>query len=87
MNIEIKSNEFTTQSEMTKAVKKIKEDVCNQLGVTREQMRFPNGLITLYGLTEDNYYLPITNIIGDFKDKIKNKSFSKFYVYCNVITK
>ena len=87
MKIEIQSENFTTQKDMTQAIKEMKASICDQLGYNREQIKIPNGLITLYGITEDNTSLPITDVIGNFKDKLKNKTFTKFFVYCNVETK
>lgn len=88
MKFNYKSNDFNTMAQCKKEIATLKNELCKTLDLEREQFRLQNGLIILYGYSEDtNNYIPLSNTIGNFNDKLKSELYSSYYVYCNVATK
>lgn len=88
MNFNYKSNDFETMAQCTREIKELKRKLCESLGVNRDQLKLPNGLITLYGYDQEtDQYYPLCHYIGDFNDKIKSPTWSSYYLYCDLYTK
>lgn len=75
---EFESIEFTTQSVMNKEKKRLVEELCEFAGVKREEFRLQQGNVTMYGLTKEGNWIPLTSHIGDFADRIRQKSYESF---------
>lgn len=53
MKFKYKSNDFNTMAQCKREIALLKSELCKAFGITREQIKIPNGLITLYGYSED----------------------------------
>lgn len=72
------SIEFTTQSIMNKEKKRLVEELCEFLGVERNNFRLQQGCITLYGLNEASVWIPLTSHISDFAERLKHKGYLSY---------
>ena len=75
---EFESVEFTQQSVMNKEKKRLVEELCDYAGVERGSFRLQRGNVTLYGLTSEGNWLPLTSHIGAFVEKLKQKNYLSF---------
>lgn len=75
---EFESIEFTTQSVMNKEKSRLVDELCEFVGVKRESFRLQQGNIVMYGLTKEGNWIPLTSHIGDFADRIRQKSYESF---------
>lgn len=77
---EFESVEFTTQAKMNKEKKRLMDELCEFMGLERGQFRLQQGLITLYGLTKEGNWLPLTGYITEFGETIKRKGFVAYKI-------
>ena len=83
MKFNYKSNDFDTMAQCKK-----EKELCNKLDLERDQFRLQNGLVVLYGYSDDiKDYIPLSHTIGNFNEKLKSELWSSYYVTCNVETK
>lgn len=75
---EFESTEFTTQSVMNKEKGRLVDELCNYIGVERNSFRLQRGNVTIYGLTQEGNWIPLTSHIGDFADKIRQKRYLSY---------
>lgn len=75
---EFESIEFTQQSVMNKEKKRLVKELCDYAGVDRDSFRLQRGNVTLYGLTLEGNWMPLTSHVGDFVDKLKQKNYFSF---------
>ena len=88
MKFNYKSNDFDTMTQCKKEIATLKKELCNKLGLEREQFKLQNGLVVLYGYSDDiKDYAPLSHTIGNFNEKLKSELWSSYYVACNVETK
>ena len=88
MKFNYKSESFNTMTQCKKEIALLKSELCKAFGVTREQIKIPNGLITLYGYSKDiDNYIPLTSTIYNFNDKLKSDLWEHYHLICNVETK
>ena len=88
MKFKYKSNDFNTMAQCKREIATLKSELCKAFGVTREQIKIPNGLITLYGYSEDTgNYIPLSSTICNFNDKLKSDLWEHYHLICNVETK
>lgn len=88
MKFQYKSESFTTMAQCKREIALLKSELCKAFGVTREQIKIPNGLITLYGYSKDiDSYIPLTSTIYDFNDKLKSNLWDHYRLTCDVETK
>lgn len=72
------SKTFSTQKEMEIEKVKIVEEICGLVGENRESFRLPQGLIMLRGKTAEGIWINLTNVIGDYREKIKSSLWSEY---------
>ena len=88
MKFNYKSESFNTMAQCKKEIALLKSELCKAFGITREQIKIPNGLITLYGYSEDiDDYIPLSSTIYNFNDKLKSDLWEHYHLICNVETK
>lgn len=88
MKFNYKSESFTTMAQCKREIALLKSELCKAFGVTREQIKIPNGLITLYGYSKDiDSYIPLTSTIYDFNLSLKSNLWDHYHLTCDVETK
>lgn len=88
MKFNYQSNDFDTMAQCKREIATLKSELCNKLGLKREQFKLPNGLIVLYGYSEDiGDYVPLNSTIGEFNENLKSDLWSSYCVTCNLETK
>lgn len=88
MEFNYKSETFTTMVQCKREIALLKSELCKAFGVTRKQIKIPNGLITLYGYSEDiEDYVPLSSTIYNFNDNLKSNLWEHYCLKCNVETK
>lgn len=88
MKFQYKSNDFDTMAQCKKEIATLKKELCIKLNLERDQFRLSNGLVVLYGYSDDiEDYIPLSYTIGNFNEKLKSDLWSSYYVTCNVETK
>ena len=73
------SNTFTTQKELSLAMKEIKKSIASAYGQDRDGVKIPQGFVVLYGVAkETSQLIPLTSKVGRMKDYLKNDNFKDF---------
>lgn len=83
---EYTSSEFTNAKVMNDEKSKLVQEICNHFNLERSKFVLQRGSITLYGLSGSGTWLPITNHISDFEEKIRSKSFSSYRLGTRLVT-
>lgn len=81
------SKEFLTIKAMDNEKKLLINNLCNHFGLKRENFRLQQGAIMLQGKTENGVWINLTNTIGDFKEKIRNKNYKSFRLRSYLVKK
>lgn len=88
MEFEYKSNSFNTAAQCKREVALLKEEVVKGLGFKPGEVSLPKKLITLFGYSDENdMWIPISNTIGEFKEKIKSDKWSSYHLVSIVETR
>lgn len=72
------SIEFTKNTVMNKEKKRLIDELCMFLGVERNRFRLQRGNVTLYGLTKDGTWIPLTSHMSDFSERLKQKGYLSY---------
>lgn len=80
-SIQFTSERFSTHKECKKAVKNMKENIMQVFKApSRDEIKIPNGLIKLQGLTQNGDWINLSNVIGKFNSHLESNIWVEYRV-------